>query len=272
MNKVTKYSLGLAVLMASGSAQALTCNGKEITIFGTPGNDVIQGTMARDVIHGLGGHDKIIGGLGNDVICGGSGNDFIIAGPGADYASGQFGKDRIYGSFGNDRIYGGPGDDVLKGGRHHDRIYGGGSGILGDEMSGELGSDVMYAGDACCTQMAGPDYKYVGFRFVLLDGPKDFRPGDIDWCHRGTSPYWDEFGGSAACYTQFGERPQHPVFPNIRFPGPGTIEPNTSTTPDTDRPVADVPVVEAPEVIEVVEPIVELPVEDGVVEITNIVE
>jgi len=269
MNKVTKYSLGVAVLMASGSAQALTCNGKEITIFGTPGNDVIQGTMARDVIHGLGGHDKISGLQGSDFICGGLGNDFVIAGTGRDYVSGGPGNDRIYGSFGNDRIYGGPGDDVLKGGRHHDRIYGGQG---QDKMSGELGSDVMYApGNQGYVQMAGADFKYVGFRFVYLDGPKDFRPGDIDWCHFGTGPLMFEYVSGAGCFNQFGERPQHPVFPNISFPGPGTIEPNTSTTPDTDRPVADVPV-EAPEVVGVVEPIVEMPVADGVVEITNIVE
>jgi chitodextrinase len=102
------------------------CNGLDVTILGTSGDDVITGTPQRDVIHGLGGNDIIRGGAGNDVICGGSGNDRLIGnrgrdvlagGSGKDVLEGRKGKDRLRGNKGRDRLDGGHGDDILTGGR-----------------------------------------------------------------------------------------------------------------------------------------------------------
>lgn len=74
---------------------ALTCNGKAVTIPGTPGNDNINGTDGDDVITGLGGNDNINGRGGDDTICGGPGNDNINGGSGHDYIDGGPGNDNI---------------------------------------------------------------------------------------------------------------------------------------------------------------------------------
>jgi Ca2+-binding RTX toxin-like protein len=73
----------LSLFVFSAQAQALKCNGKKVTIKGTPGNDRIVGKKASDVIWGGGGDDTISGGPnGNDTICGGPGNDTIDGGRG----------------------------------------------------------------------------------------------------------------------------------------------------------------------------------------------
>ncbi|QIX26005.1 calcium-binding protein [Nocardioides sp. JQ2195] len=69
---------------APASAAALTCEGKRVTIVGTPGADVIDGTPGPDVIHGLAGGDRIRGLDGDDVICGGRGADTLRGGQGDD--------------------------------------------------------------------------------------------------------------------------------------------------------------------------------------------
>ncbi|UOD30684.1 putative Ig domain-containing protein [Massilia violaceinigra] len=46
-----------------------------LTIAGTPGNDVLQGEGANDRIEGLAGDDQLDGGPGNDTLVGGAGND-----------------------------------------------------------------------------------------------------------------------------------------------------------------------------------------------------
>ena len=96
------------------------CFGREPTILGTSGDDVIYGTDGDDVIHGLGGNDIIYGLGGNDVICGGMGNDYIDGGPGRDRIHGGPGDDMILGRGGNDILIGGGGWDVIRGGRGHD--------------------------------------------------------------------------------------------------------------------------------------------------------
>ena len=60
------------------------CHGRQATIVGTDGNDVIQGTPGRDVIWGGRGDDTILGSLGNDLLCGGPGADLIHGGRGND--------------------------------------------------------------------------------------------------------------------------------------------------------------------------------------------
>lgn len=74
-------------------ATRLRCGGKQPTIVGTEGNDVLTGTNKADVIIGLGGKDIIKGLGGNDVICGNNGNDVLDGGAG---------NDRLFGGRGND--------------------------------------------------------------------------------------------------------------------------------------------------------------------------
>jgi Ca2+-binding RTX toxin-like protein len=115
----------LISLVAGGaSASTLTCFGREPSITGSEGPDVLSGTPGSDVIVGLGGNDTISGGGGSDFICGGAGNDTISGGPGRDRLSGEAGADRIEGGSGDDRLLGGPGDDRLDGGEGSDATAG----------------------------------------------------------------------------------------------------------------------------------------------------
>lgn len=101
------------------------CGGKNATIIGTTGRDVLNGTPGADVIAGLAGHDVIRGRGGRDIICGGSGKDRINGGRGKDRLTGNRGKDRLTGNRGNDVLRGGPGPDRLLGGPGRDRLFGG---------------------------------------------------------------------------------------------------------------------------------------------------
>jgi RTX calcium-binding nonapeptide repeat (4 copies) len=78
------------------------CNGKQPTIVGTTGNDVLGGTNKKDVIAALAGDDQVRGRNAKDVICGGEGNDFLKGGNG---------KDRLHGEDGTDTCNGGRGKD-----------------------------------------------------------------------------------------------------------------------------------------------------------------
>ena len=105
-----------AVLLDSASAAPATCQGRTVTILGSPSNDDLEGTSGDDVIAGRGGNDDIEGRGGDDLVCGGSGTDDMAGGTGRDrlYGGGDFygvteeGSERI-----GDRLVGGPGDDLL---------------------------------------------------------------------------------------------------------------------------------------------------------------
>lgn len=104
-----------------------TCHGRQATIVGTDGNDVIRGTPGRDVIWGGRGDDTIYGGLGNDLLCGGPGADVIHGGRGNDTVDGGAGDDdRAYGDLGDDKVLGGAGNK--------------------DEVAGDLGIDIVNGG------------------------------------------------------------------------------------------------------------------------------
>jgi Ca2+-binding RTX toxin-like protein len=113
-------------LMASSSAgttagagksfstpRAVTAAGRECTIVGTQGPDVLRGTGHRDVICGLGGNDRLYGLGGNDILIAGPGNDIVSGGSGNDVLQGGFGLDQILGGTGNDEISGGSGNDEI---------------------------------------------------------------------------------------------------------------------------------------------------------------
>lgn len=137
-------ALVLLLLPLAGRAEAMKCDGKKVTIMGTPGPDHIVGKKGNDVIYGGGGNDVIRGGPnGNDTICGGPGNDTIIGGRGYDHLSGEGGNDTIYGGTGSDFIDGGAGNDTLLGEKGADRLHGGPG---EDHLSGAKGPDVLYGG------------------------------------------------------------------------------------------------------------------------------
>lgn len=66
----------------------LRCDGLPVTVFGTPGNDVIYGSDGADVIHGILGDDWIFGLGGDDRICGDTGSDHLLGGSGDDHVFG----------------------------------------------------------------------------------------------------------------------------------------------------------------------------------------
>lgn len=84
------------------TADVPDCAGKDATIAGTGGKDVLNGTPGADVIAGLAGNDVIRGLAGNDVICAGGGKDRLIGGAGKDRLIGQGGKDKCLGGGGKD--------------------------------------------------------------------------------------------------------------------------------------------------------------------------
>lgn len=125
------------------------CQGKAVTIYGTPGVDTITGTAGVDVIHSLGGNDVVNGAGGNDVICAGPGNDRVKGGPGADELIGSGGNDSLAGGGGNDLLKGGGGNDALKGEGGSDRFNGG----RGDKdtCNGGSGKDTLLPKHGCET-------------------------------------------------------------------------------------------------------------------------
>jgi Ca2+-binding RTX toxin-like protein len=117
----------LAGAATNATIETPICHGRQATIVGTDGNDVIRGTPGRDVIWGGKGDDTILGSLGNDLICGGPGADLIHGGRGNDELDGGAGGgDRVIGDLGDDKVMGGAG--------------------AGDEVAGDLGIDIVNGG------------------------------------------------------------------------------------------------------------------------------
>lgn len=111
-------STGTSSFFALARYHAFECGGKDVTILGTNGPDILNGKVRTksqnvlffppsDVILGLGGDDTINGGSGNDTICGGDGNDTILGGSGDDV---------LFGGNGVDSLDGGDGTDICNGG------------------------------------------------------------------------------------------------------------------------------------------------------------
>jgi Ca2+-binding RTX toxin-like protein len=138
-------------LLTGGAAEAaVPCFGREPTIVGTRGDDLLVGTNGDDVIVGLRGFDRIRGRGGDDRICGGGDSDVVRGGEGDDAIEGDAGSDSAHGGPGADRIllgtgsveglFGGPGDDWLFGGPgSFDGLIGGGG---DDLLHGGPGQDL----------------------------------------------------------------------------------------------------------------------------------
>jgi len=142
---------------------ALRCNGKNVTIAGTDGDDTLYGTGGRDVIHGGDGDDTLFGFGGNDIICGGNGDDTLIGGTGHDKLKGGSGRDVLEGSAGADYLRGGSSSDRLDGGIGNDRMFGdAGSDTLdgragSDTLDGGPGKDTLIPGSGDDVAFGGPD-------------------------------------------------------------------------------------------------------------------
>lgn len=157
MNRLVRPAISAAFLCALVVGQTadtrsaalapaqLTCGGLEVTIVGTPGDDVIDGTAGHDVIAGLQGDDEIRGGDGEDVICGGIGDDYI---------EGQGDEDILFGDQGDDILDGGSagccdvptntGDDVLSGGQGNDELHSSDFPQAGNTLYGDEGEDTIF--------------------------------------------------------------------------------------------------------------------------------
>jgi hypothetical protein len=119
------------------------CDGRQVTVLGSPGDDVLRGTDGSDVIAGFEGNDLIRGLKGRDLICGGDGRDRIYGDGGADLLRGQRGPDHLFGGGGTDQIAGQGGRDALFGGRAADQLKGGPG---QDRLSGGPGRDRYSSG------------------------------------------------------------------------------------------------------------------------------
>jgi Tol biopolymer transport system component len=131
------------------------CDGRPITVYGTPGPDVIElpdNLFGRPrVVHALGGNDQVLARYGVDIVCGGDGRDWIRGGSQ---------DDRLFGGAGDDLLEGGSGDDTLFGEDGRDTCY------------GDLGRDVAYTCEVTQVEAIGtPDPA------VNLDDAS-VRPGD----------------------------------------------------------------------------------------------
>ena len=132
---------GAATLVAPGAeAQAgATCQGQpatitagvnDVTVNGTPGDDVIVGNRLDNTIFGGPGNDLICAGEGDDSAQGNDGDDEIYGGAENDILLGNSGNDKLFGEAGADRFAGdgGPGtpgnDDLCHGGKsRRDAIF-----------------------------------------------------------------------------------------------------------------------------------------------------
>jgi uncharacterized repeat protein (TIGR01451 family) len=117
------------------------CSGRDVTILGTDGPDVLFGTAGDDVIVADEGDDLVIGFEGGDYVCGGPGTDVLRAGAGSDAVFGGDGSDFIRGRRGDDGLHGGDGRDRLRGGRGDD-VINGDKGF--DRCLGGLGLDALH--------------------------------------------------------------------------------------------------------------------------------
>ena len=143
---VLAFFAAQALAAAAGPAEEVhRCHGREATIVGTSGDDVLRGTPQRDVIWAGPGNDTIYGSLGNDLICGGGGDDVIHGGRGNDEVFGGRGADRVFGDLGDDRVTGGAGSyDDVAGGLGIDTVSGGPGDY--DLVHGDYGYDRMSGG------------------------------------------------------------------------------------------------------------------------------
>jgi hypothetical protein len=97
------------VLLATGTAFAMTVRCSSVECNGTEEADRIFGSASEEIINAGDGSDEVFGRGSRDVIRGELGKDEIY---------GQRGNDGLKGSAGADKVFGGLGDDIVRGGTH----------------------------------------------------------------------------------------------------------------------------------------------------------
>ena len=160
-------------------------DGNDNRLEGLGGDDTIFGGRGKDTIDGGEGDDQLIGEDGNDQINGGEGRDSLFGSDGNDVLYGNDGQDTLNGGAGADYMDGGAGDDTadytgttsgvfvdlrtglgswgasgdfltsienLQGSGYDDILIGNGE---GNELSGGVGNDTVYAGDGWLDYLYG---------------------------------------------------------------------------------------------------------------------
>lgn len=171
--------IAATALPVTPAQAAPKCFGKEATIVGTSGHDVLEGTPGNDVIVGNGGVDAVTAKGGDDRIClsdgwvddpstidAGSGSDRIDAGDGASNVSAGDGRDVVYGRGGEDMVVGGRLADTVFGGEGVDYLFGEGG---HDRLHGEGGNDVVHGYDGDDVLDGGPGGDRVFFTELCCD-------------------------------------------------------------------------------------------------------
>ncbi|MFS2036836.1 calcium-binding protein [Polaromonas sp. CT11-55] len=148
--------------------------GKDDSLFGGAGNDLLWGDASgsalageyhgSDYLDGEDGDDTLTGNGKDDTLYGGDGNDTLFGDAdesdlaaqyhGDDYLDGEDGNDVLFGDGGNDTLYGGEGNDELQGdalvaalaGQYHGNDYLDGE-AGNDLLFGNGGDDTLYGGD-----------------------------------------------------------------------------------------------------------------------------
>ena len=144
--------------------EAVSLNGKGLSINAGKGDDHIYGTEYSDTLKGGDGDDMIWTYGGKDKVYGGNGDDYLIANAGDTLPQGtELEPSTLYGEKGNDIIeiwntgdiaYGGDGDDIITvnndnsktafGGKGNDQIRIGSGGAT---VYGEAGDDIIDGGN-----------------------------------------------------------------------------------------------------------------------------
>ncbi|MGL4966779.1 MAG: calcium-binding protein [Inquilinus sp.] len=188
------------------------------SLWGSNGSDSIFGFDGNDYGYGQAGDDRLDGGNGRDYLDGDDGNDTIYGGAETDHLVGRAGVDHLYGGAGQDYIEGGDGADVLDGGDtstlnylayrrstagvtvnldNHTASGGEATGdsfvnfqnIDGsahdDNLTGNVGTNMLYGGAGNDTLSSGADYDYL----YGQDGNDVMRGGS------GSTYFGDDFDG-----------------------------------------------------------------------------
>ncbi|ALR09337.2 hemolysin [Xylella fastidiosa] len=104
-----------------------TLGWKEMTTFGTSGNDTLQGWGSSDILLGGNGDDVLSGDYGDDTLYGEAGDDLLLGDDGNDVLDGGEGHNRLEGGAGKDVLKvstDGSSDNVFSGGTGNDMLYG----------------------------------------------------------------------------------------------------------------------------------------------------
>ena len=88
---------------------------KQMTLQGTPGDDILIGYSTGDTIVGYAGNDTLLGQDGQDTLLGGDGADELVGGSDSDFLDGGADADLLMGGLGNDTyLFGrGSGNDTI---------------------------------------------------------------------------------------------------------------------------------------------------------------